>query len=286
MLHKVIDLVPRIGTDYTRETLEKIPEVLRQFEDLRTKGATSQHVSSEDVISRISQLFARAIRVADHFDLVDLIPALTELYIDTFYRGRNDRTPYAVITSLEAVAGVLRRRHGELDALITQINKAVVGNDRIDSLFMVAKKKSDLAAATILRSYLCLANANLFAGQKELGIRMIDEVDSLFPQIIALRALDIASVIGQLIGSYGLLNREVGLAKIELLLERLPSEKLITKQVMNDYYSRLHINIAERVVSAIAIDSFADAMNQGRRWRDEDEYLVRKRIHEDMRSHS
>ena len=288
-LHKVVNLVPRIGTEFTRTTLEKIPTVLLEYESHRTKGANpTQTVSHEDTTTRIAQLFARAVRVADYFDLVDLIPNLCDLYSATFFRDRSERTPHAVIASLEPIAAVLRNRNrgGELDTLVSEATKAIVGNDRIDIAFHAAKKKSALAAATVLRSYLCLANAKLLAGQKASGEAMIDEVESLIPQIISLPPIEIARVVGQLIGSYGHLDREIGLPKIEALLERIPSSKLVTQQVMNRYYSRLHINIAERVVAAIAIDSFADSVNLGRRWRDEDEYLVRKRIHEDVRNFS
>ena len=50
------------------------------------------------------------------------------------------------------------------------------------------------------------------------------------------------------------------------------------------YYSRLHLNLVEEVVLAIVSDDFALGQ-AGRRWLDEDEYLVRRRVHGDMRRH-
>ena len=48
------------------------------------------------------------------------------------------------------------------------------------------------------------------------------------------------------------------------------------------FYSRFHLNLVEEVVLAVVNDDFALGP-AGRRWLDEDEYLVRRRIHADLR---
>jgi hypothetical protein len=48
------------------------------------------------------------------------------------------------------------------------------------------------------------------------------------------------------------------------------------------FYSRLHFNLMEEVILALVSDDFALGP-AGRRWLDDDEYLVRRRIHDDMR---
>jgi hypothetical protein len=50
------------------------------------------------------------------------------------------------------------------------------------------------------------------------------------------------------------------------------------------YYSRLHLNLVEEVILAVVSDEFALGP-AGRRWLDDDEYLVRRRIHADMKRH-
>ena len=49
------------------------------------------------------------------------------------------------------------------------------------------------------------------------------------------------------------------------------------------FFSELHLAIVEEVVLAIASDDFALGPG-GRRWLDEDEFLVRRRIHRDMQT--
>ena len=50
------------------------------------------------------------------------------------------------------------------------------------------------------------------------------------------------------------------------------------------HYSRFHLNLVEDVILAVVSDDFALGP-AGRRWLDDDEYLVRRRIHADMRRH-
>src|SRR5205823_9892811 len=77
---------------------------------------------------------------------------------------------------------------------------------------------------------------------------------------------------------------EFGLPRIVELFRKLDPARITNTFTTGPYYSRLHLNLAEEVVLAIVSDDFA--MGQaGRRWLDEDEYLVRRRIHRDMRRH-
>ena len=49
------------------------------------------------------------------------------------------------------------------------------------------------------------------------------------------------------------------------------------------YFSRFHLNIVEAVVLALANEDIALGP-AARRWLDDDEYLVRRRIHRDVRA--
>jgi hypothetical protein len=48
------------------------------------------------------------------------------------------------------------------------------------------------------------------------------------------------------------------------------------------HFSRFHLNIVEDVVRSLVSDNMALG-DQARRWLDDDEFLVRRRIHGDMR---
>ena len=60
--------------------------------------------------------------------------------------------------------------------------------------------------------------------------------------------------------------------------------KLPNSFTSDAYYSRLHLNVVEDVVRTMLSENFT--MNETtRRWLEDDEYLVRRRIHADMKKH-
>ena len=68
---------------------------------------------------------------------------------------------------------------------------------------------------------------------------------------------------------------------IELFRKMSPA-KITNTWTTAQYYSRFHLNLVEDVISAIVSDDSAIG-SSGRKWLDDDEYLVRRRIHADMK---
>jgi hypothetical protein len=79
----------------------------------------------------------------------------------------------------------------------------------------------------------------------------------------------------------------VGQAQVEVAQKRL--EEIFQKltgirdtYTTNNYYSLSQLDVIEAVVLAVASDDFTMG-TQARRWLDDDEFIVRRRIHRDMR---
>ena len=77
---------------------------------------------------------------------------------------------------------------------------------------------------------------------------------------------------------------ETGMASITELFRKMDDKKITNTWTTAQYYSRFHLNLVEDVIRAIVSDDFALGPS-GRRWLDDDEFLVRKRVHADMRRH-
>jgi len=80
----------------------------------------------------------------------------------------------------------------------------------------------------------------------------------------------------------------VGQAPLKQALERLEQlfaelRRIHFKHTTNSHYSLAVLGVVEAVVRAVADDDFA-VEARVRRWLDEDEYLVRRRIHRDLRT--
>jgi hypothetical protein len=72
---------------------------------------------------------------------------------------------------------------------------------------------------------------------------------------------------------------DVALRGIEEMFNRL--EGVYDNFVTSKYYSLSQLDVIEAIVLAIVTEDFALG-SQARRWLDEDEYLVRRRIHQDL----
>jgi len=71
------------------------------------------------------------------------------------------------------------------------------------------------------------------------------------------------------------------LQRFSELLRRV--ERVQDAYVTNSHYSLSRLRVVEAVVLALVSDDLT-VDKAGRRWLDEDEYLVRRRIHHDVRA--
>jgi cellulose synthase operon protein C len=96
-------------------------------------------------------------------------------------------------------------------------------------------------------------------------------------------AAQYVSLVATYIATVGQVPVDEALARIEEIFTSDDLDRLPNTLTSNNYYSLLHLNIAEAVVLTMATDDFALGP-AARRWLDDDEYLVRRRIHRDMRA--
>jgi cellulose synthase operon protein C len=64
----------------------------------------------------------------------------------------------------------------------------------------------------------------------------------------------------------------------------IDSGKVVNSFSTAQFFSRLHLNVIEDVVLALVNDDFT-LSSVGKRWIEEDEQLVRQRLHADMKQH-
>src|SRR5205809_8128573 len=81
------------------------------------------------------------------------------------------------------------------------------------------------------------------------------------------------------VSTLGQAPAELALRGVEELFEKL--ERVHDVWTTSSHYSLSQLDVIEAVVLAVVTDDFAMG-TQGRRWLDDDEYLVRRRIHRDV----
>ena len=76
---------------------------------------------------------------------------------------------------------------------------------------------------------------------------------------------------------------EFGFDRIAELFTAVPAGRLTNTLTTGPFYSRFHLAVVEEVVFALVSDEFALGPT-GRKWLDDDEFLVRSRVHADVRA--
>jgi len=75
---------------------------------------------------------------------------------------------------------------------------------------------------------------------------------------------------------------ETAMTRITELLREMDGKRITNTSTTSQCYSLFHLNLVEDVIHAIVSDDSALGPG-GRKWLDDDEYLVRRRIHADMK---
>ena len=137
---------------------------------------------------------------------------------------------------------------------------------------------------TVLQTLLNLAAGWLTFGLNDHAAPILDEARSGLLDLHALKLTppEYTLLARAYVTALGQGPSETGLKRITELFNKMDAGKITNTWTTGPYYSRLHLNLVEDVILAVVSDEFALGP-AGRRWLDDDEYLVRRRIHADMK---
>ncbi|MFO0810391.1 MAG: hypothetical protein U0746_17340 [Gemmataceae bacterium] len=151
--------------------------------------------------------------------------------------------------------------------------------------FAEAKARAGVDWPESVRLQLSLAAGWLYLGQPARAMPVIEEARALIlaKPPLGLRPQTYVPLVCAYIGATSQLPPADALPRITELFEPTLMDHLPNTFTSAHYYSRYHLNIAEAVVLAVASEEFALGP-AARRWLEDDEYLVRRRIHRDVRA--
>jgi hypothetical protein len=242
---------------------------------------TVREVSDEVLQVR---LVSHGLVAAAHFGVTEHLQPLLG-HVERLLEGQRRTDPAAIFGSLAELSfrGLRRLGMGErIDRLLARVAERV----------LPAPWGSSPQALVDLRpagwcGLLHVAAGWLLAGQEQQAFFVLDQVrdllvhgrrragggaDLLPPKDQTALACAYAAALGQ--------------APLKTALERLDQlfaelGRIHFKHTTNSHYSLAVLAVVEAVVRAVADDDFAVG-SRARRWLDEDEYLVRRRIHRDL----
>ncbi len=270
ILLTAMELAPRLGEAFAGGLLDRVPAVLQGMKDPVVR----------------SLVLEKGLFLAAHFDRAGDVQAFVDRFHELLEPGAKDTPPVENLVGLlsQSVRGLRKLgRRDEVGALL----------DRMESLLRSDPALQDPKASAIPRGkslalLLKLAEGKFFFGQEEQARAILDQVRETLLQreLIAAGGASSVSALPQkevacaYLSALGQAPMELALARVMELFRRL--EGISDSFTTSSHYSLSRLEVAESVVLALASDDFA-MDRDARRWLDDDEFLVRRRIHRDVR---
>jgi hypothetical protein len=281
ILAVALDLAPRLGEAFALEVLAQVPLVL---DDL--PGALA-HVSALERVLGQAALLERALFLAAHFGQAEHVQVLVGRMEELLSPRHAEGTANALL-ALDALAGQcfhgLRKlgMRDAIDRLLKSIVEVVLEGQSFADLQEQMRGGGPRAVGwpARLRALLHVAAGWFYFGKNAQADVLVGEVGSVL-QEKQLNPQEQTKLACTYVTTLGQAPVEQGLRRLEELFTRLEGVRYTLTS--NSHYVQSLLMVTEAAVLAVAREEFT--LGPGvRRWLDEDEYQVRRRIHADVRA--
>jgi hypothetical protein len=278
LYHEAILLSTRVGESFAAEMLQNVPVALA--------GVTSNDLPKySDIPKEQGELLERALLVAGHFGRRDLIKKLVDEFTELI-RKKPEDVRFKLINSGAGECLRSFKKYGmrdEIDNFLTKLKNEVLHEATLSELKKKYAKKEELWGL-VLQTLQNLAASWLIIGLNDQAIPLLDEGlnELIQSRTTTLSPQGYTNLTRAYVRACGQFTTVNGIARITELFRRMDKSKITNTWTTAQYYSRFHINIIEDVVQARISDDCALSPS-GRRWLSDDEFLVRRRIHADMK---
>ncbi len=278
VLHEGLPLAGRVSEQFTVELLSHVTAALQ--------GGTGGATESPDLPKKQGELLERALYLAGHFNREDIVKKLVDDFT-TLVHTKSDDTRFKLINVVARQCIRNLKKLGltnEIDRFLTKLHSEVLRGASTAELKKKHSSKPESWAA-VLQTLLNLAGGWMHFGLNDRAKPILEEArnELLNTSAVALQPKDYTELARAYVAALGQSqSSEAGLAGMIELFRRMSPSKITNTWTTAQYYSRFHLNLVEDVILAIVSDDSALGAS-GRKWLDDDEYLVRRRIHADMK---
>ena len=270
-------LATRGGEQFAIELLSQVPAIM-------TATSRGKELVA-DPARKQGQLLEAAMKIAAHYDRIDLVEQLGQQFLELVKaKTGNDRHELINVAATECLRGLRKYDLSDaIDRFLRQMHRLILNQQTPEELRKTITKPEDWSKA--LQSLLHLAGGWLAYGMSQqtttilqLGRdELLDDETKLQPKYYVALAQAYIAALGQ--GT-----AEEGLPRIRELFQKMPVNRVSNSFTSSKFYSRYHLNIAETTVLAMIGDHFIPGAGI-HQLLEEDEFIVRRRIHHDMRQH-
>ncbi len=286
-LSALIETVPlsiRAGREFALEMLEKVLPALTK------QGTTAKGEPIYKELDLQAKLINASVPIAANYDFSELLQRILSQFVANL-RALDEA---AVIVSINGALGpwlrALRRcgLKDQLNAVLEELTGLLLRGRTLENLRHEYNREANRGNwVDMLRSLLHLAECWSYYGDQARALPFIDEARLfLFDnKNKASKTRPAANRYAPLVCAYiralGQLNDfDQVVSRFSELLQKM--DLIPNSQVPKQFYSGMHLAIVESLVLALVNEDFVLG-ETARRWLDDDEYLVRRRIHADMK---
>jgi hypothetical protein len=265
-----LEAAPRVGEDFARRMLDQTVPAYDALPETKDLAALSEQTA----------FLEKALFVAGHFGRTEAVHPL----VTRFQRMLQSQKGQQGLALLEQVAQHCFRSlrklgmRDEIDQLLRQMADLVLEGQDVKAIDF--KKYPNNQGSAALGALLQVASGWYFFGRDSQAEPILQAARAaLFSNELPSREQV------RLACSYA---KAVGQAPVEIAQKRLEEIFKSLKGIKDTYTTSTHfsvsqLDVVENVVLAVVSEDFTMG-TQARRWLDDDEFLVRRRIHRDLRS--
>lgn len=273
VLAAALPLAPRAGEEFTVELLTLVPDAMG--------GATGADAAREQ-----GKLLERALFLAGHFGRTELMEPLVDRFLE-LVAARKDIPGVAALVTAATGSGLRSlRKLGQKDAVDHLLQRLFAEVTRGESIGRLRVKYATNLKAwyDVLQALLRLAGGWLTFGLTDRAAPIADEARAqlLSAAPPGLPANSTTALARAYVAALGQGPADFGLPRLRELFLGIPPQRIQNSWTTAPVYSLNHVLVVEDAVLALTGDEFALGA-AGKKWLDEDEFLVRKRVHADVR---
>jgi len=281
LLHDAIPLAPaRAGEGFT---IDLIRYAIQELDPKTISEKCAAHPPFAGELH--GRLLERSLTLAAHYNRPDLVQKLADRFIELIkVKSERYRTKLINVVDRQCFRSLVKLGfRDQIPRILRSIESACFGVwPTFDELR--ANHPDRKMWPSVVQSLLSLAGGSASIGQGRQHRPIFTEARSLLLDVNSpiVSTPEYADLARAYVRALSKGSAEVGLPLIIELFEKMPSRKITNTSTTSPYYSWHHLNLVEETCFALISDAFALGPT-AKRWLDEDEYLVRNRIHADVR---
>jgi hypothetical protein len=273
LLEAALAAAPRVGESFAGDVLGRLVRVADRF----------RFTGRQEEVNAEAAAVERGLFVAAHFDRAEMVPRLLAC-LDRLLAARrvSGATPEGpddpLVTLLAQGLRGLRRLglRDDADRLLHRLSDRLMPTPDLTAL----RRRSPSWPAT-LRRLLALTGGWFYVGRDDQAEAVLEEARQILLGNEVQDSTEQTNLAVAYVDALGQAPVSLALPRVEEVFHQLHGVKdsLLTKT----HYSLAQLRLIEAAVLAVVNDDFTLAP-AARRWLDDDEYLVRRRIHTDVRA--